>query len=327
MKVGAGSILNRFKAKIRRDVIFSEDILANYILECEKAGYEKEVEEISAEWMNMIIENLFPHTVRKLPMPILSPIAKKIWTNIGLLDDFHVRKDKDIAVVETKNECITRLIGKNRFMPGLFCGILNVICEAPMVAAEVNQTKTRCKYVYKLLDEPWDPPVTKGKDKYNYLNSMPDYRGLALKDAFKSKILKLKSNNRVYFREKPLIIIENTLFHIISNRGILLDTVPSISFNYFREVIKIETKKWEKLNLLKNILHFTGWGIAKIAIKANGNVLIKIKYQPYGFQTEKDSWNFLFKIIEGYLHLLDKRFRIVSINESFKNIEATFSSN
>jgi len=56
MNVIGGGIVNRFVLKKSRiDLLFFEDILANYIKGCEDAGFGKEMEETAEKWMNLTI--------------------------------------------------------------------------------------------------------------------------------------------------------------------------------------------------------------------------------------------------------------------------------
>jgi hypothetical protein len=66
-----------------------------------------------------------------------------------------------------------------------------------------------------------------------------------------------------------------------------------------------------------------GWGIVKITIDKE-IIIVKIDNPPYGLQIEKDNWSFLVRMILGYLWLLDKRFKITNIDESYKNLIITY---
>jgi hypothetical protein len=324
METSVGRLLNKFKIKSRRNVLFFEDILANYIKECEKAGYEKEIRDIAKKWMNLTMQQMTPQVLKRTPMFFLNVVMKKVWTNLGLMDDLKVSKQGNLVNIETKNEGITTFIGKNNFTLGLFIGILNVLFKSEIECIDYLQTKRFCKYSFKIKNEPF-LIHSKGKNLYDKLNNSLKTEGFNLEDAFQKNIFKLKRNNRIYFRRTVIRPAENTLFHLISNENILIEKVPVISYNYFHKIIKEKTTKERKLYLLKNILEANGWGIIKIIIYKK-KILFKIKNPPYGLQLEKNNWNFLAATILGYLWLLDKKFRIYSMNDNYKQLIMTYSN-
>lgn len=320
-----GGIINKFKIRKRRDVLFFIDILAQYIKECEKAGYSKEMEEIGQKWMNLGIQQVVPEIFKKIPIFFLNKIMKKVWVNLGLVDDLHVIKKNNIIEIKTKNEGITRIIGKNSAMVGFYIGVLNVIFKSQIKCVKSLQIKKYCNYVFSIENKAFDNPPCKSKEDYNKLNFLSPIEGFTLKDALKKGIFHLKKDNRLYFRGKLIIPLENTGFHIVSNKGILLEKVSLISYKYFKEIIKEKTTKEEKLVLLKNLLQTMGWGLVNIIYhNDNKELLIEIKNPPYGLQLEKDKWDFLAQIILGYLWLLDRKFRIIDIKEDYKMLTIKF---
>jgi hypothetical protein len=324
METSVGRLLNKFKIKSRRDVLFFEEIFAIYIKECEKAGYGEEIRNIAQKWMNLTIQQMTPKILKSVPLFFLNTIMKKVWINIGLLDDLYATKENDVINIETKNESITKSIGENKFLPGLYGGILNILFNSELEVINVLQTKKYSKYVFRLKKKSLNTK-SKKKSVYNKLNYLPDIKGFELKDAFQKGIFQLKENNRIYFREKVICPVENTLFHLISNQKILLEKVPDISYRYFKKIIKKDTRKERKLNLLKILLQIMGWGIMKIVVKSESIIIIKITNPPYGLQIEKDNWHFLARMILGYLWLLDKNLKINNIVDNYKELSITYS--
>jgi predicted RNA methylase len=66
-----------------------------------------------------------------------------------------------------------------------------------------------------------------------------------------------------------------------------------------------------------------GWGILTIAQRKR-DVIIEIKNPPYGLQKEKDNWNFLVSMIEGYLWNINKNFKTISVKENFKYLRIRY---
>ena len=60
METIPGKILNKFKGRSSRSVVFFEDILANYIKECEARGYDEELANMVNEllpWIPPVVLN------------------------------------------------------------------------------------------------------------------------------------------------------------------------------------------------------------------------------------------------------------------------------
>jgi len=319
LKISVGSILSRFKIKRRRNVLFFEDILAEYISDCEKL-YSKEMKEIAFSWAFITSQELIPNTLKKLPLSILgNNIIKRIWKNFGIIDNFHLIKKNNTIIVNIENEYITRIIGENKFLIGFAEGSLSAVLNSKVSCKHVSQTKNYCKYIFKIeKKQTVDKIYSKGKALYNNLNYIPISRGYSLKDMLKSNILQLRKN-KLYFRGKLLTLIENTLFHLLSNKKILLGKVSDISYKYFSKLIDKDSSNNRKMNLIKNLLEAMGWGHIKILMKKD-NIIVSIKNPPYGLQTENDNWEFLFRVIYGYLRLINKKFKIKNISYEQKKV-------
>jgi len=323
LQTSVGNVLNRFIARSRRDTLFFEDILASYIAECEKCGYGEDIRKITERWSELLFCRLVPISLKRFPLPILTEIAKKNWNVLGMIDDLSIEKNDDMILIKTKNESITRIIGKNEFMLGFFKGNVNAVYDSQSEVAHVKQGKGSSEYHFELTNE---PIFVLGRDKslYDRLNYMKPLEGFTLNDAFKKGMLQLKDRNEIYFREKRITITENTIFHLIGNSDLPLDGLPSISFSFFSKVIMKESTDGQKLILLKNLLQVMGWGIVNISFGEKNRVTIGIKNPPYGLQLEKDNWQFLNKMILGYLWLLDEEFLIKDTQESHKDIIMTY---
>ena len=324
METSVGRLLNKFKIRSRRNVLFFEDIFANYIKECEKTGYGKEMAKIGQKWTNLVMQQTVPEIFKGVPILFLNKIMKGVWINIGLLDDLYVIRENDVIYIETKNESITKNIGKNKFLPGLYKGILNILFNSELEVVDILQTKKYSKYVFRLKKGSFNAECKK-KSIYNKLNYLSGIKGFALKDAFQKGVFQLKENNRIYFRGKVVSPVENTLFHLMGNQKILLEKVSNISYRYFNKIIKKDTTKERKLSLLKILLQTMGWGIIKIMVKSENVIIIKITNLPYGLQIEKDNWNFIARVILGYLWLLDKNLKINNIADTYKELSITYS--
>jgi len=195
MEATVGGIINKFKIRRRRDTLFFEDILANYVKECERAaGYSEEMEKIGQKWGALYSGGVMPSIFKKMPPVLfLNTVMRKVWINLGLLDDLHVVKEGNTIAYETENECTTRIIGESKFLVGIYKGFLEVLFSSIIRTEKAFQTKKRSKYVFKLTEKNLNIEV-KEKIVYNKLNYLPPIHGFSLKDALKSGIFQLKEN-------------------------------------------------------------------------------------------------------------------------------------
>lgn len=320
-----GGLTNKLHLHKRRDTLFFEDIGANYIKEAEKAGYEKQMEDLGQKWMNLVFVTLMPSMLKKMPsMLLLNNIMKSVWINLGLIDDLNFIKKDDTLELRTRNEGLTRIIEKNRFVIGFYKGILNVLFNSEIECISAEQTKESSAYFFKIKNAYQNPINSKDKETYDKLNYLSPEKGFTLKDALNSRTLILTENNIIQFRNKNLVSTENTLIHLFGNEKILLEKVPEISYNYFKEIIK-ESDGKEKLTLLKTLLQTMGWGVVTI-ISEEDNITVEIKNPPYGLQAEKDDWSFFINVILGYLWLINNKFKIKDVKEKYKDIVAIYST-
>ena len=309
MEVSTGGILNRFKIKTRRSVLFFEDIFANYIKECEKNGFEKDTFEIGEKWGNIGIQVFMKDILKRLPHSTIFYLTNSIWKNLNLVDEIVIKESGEKIEGWTKNEFVTRIIGKNLFIAGYYSGCLHGLIGKNTELLSIERSGEY--YIYKsVVKGPTIPVKTKSLATYIELNKIKESKGFSLKEALNSNIFRLNENNILLFRERNILIIENTLFHLLGN-GPCLDKLPKISFNFFRQTTeKSDTE--EKINFLKNLLQIMGWGNVHVVIDGNKLTFI-IKNPPYGLQIEKDNWEFIARVILGYLWTIKKNYKLKKI--------------
>ena len=319
----AGEILSKFKIKKRRFTFFFEEIGSRYIKECEKNGYSDVTHEMAKKWMSLYFSILIPSSLTKLPSKLFFNFFKTLWSVVKLVEDLQIIEKNNKVIIITRGEGTTRDIGKNNFMVGFYAGILSAFYGKEVKPVKVKQTKEKCEYAFSITTTPF---VIKGKPKdyYDRLNQIEVTGDKGMKDALKLGLFQLSENNRIYFRGKSIVPIESTLYHIIGNEGLMIDKIPHISKDYFKEIINKETTRESRLVLLKNLLQTMGWGIVKI-IDKNKKIIFEIKNPPYGLQKEKDNWDFLVHVILGYLWLINEKFKIENIEYSNKLLRVIFS--
>lgn len=325
LEATAGRVLNRFRIRSRRDTLFFEEIPAYYIKACEEAGYSADMRDIGQQWGYLITDKLLPAAMRRLPTSfVLNDVMRNVWANLGLMDDLSACVQGNIITFDTKNESITRFIGENQFTVGLHTGIFCALLGRRVDNVEAIQTKDACKYRFEVSDDVYSVP---GKDKaaYDRLNSIPGSAGPALKGALKAGVFQLTDSNRLYFRGRRVVTIENTIFHLVGRRAIRLDEVQEVSHRFFAEVVEPDSSNEEKLNLLKTLLQVMGWGIVSIAVEGK-RVCVDIKYPPCGLQAEKEDWGFLARAVLGYMWLMDEGFRLAGVSESGSDLSILFES-
>jgi hypothetical protein len=327
-QVSVGGIINRFKVGKRRNPLFFDDIGLEYVRLCDDMGYEKEMRQISHEWGFILFERVVSPFIRKLPYLITCNIlVKKLFKHMGYMDNIHFSRNNDVVNINTKNEHNVKAIGINSLHTGLYMGILSVAFNsqiefigAKRIGGESNGD---CEYTFRVLEKPLRFE-SKNKSTYDRLNCLPSARGPTLKDALKSNVFKM-DGNMIYFRGRRISSIENTIFHLFGRKGILLEKVPGISYEYFKGIVEKESTKEEKLSLMKFLLQVMGWGIVKIAMN-NKRMVFHIGCPPYGLQAGDDNWDFLANVILGYLWLIDKNFEIKETRTDYKKLTIEYSA-
>lgn len=215
LEARVGSVVNKFKLHRRRDTFFFEELGGQYIRECEESGFSDKVRQLGREWMRLSLGAVLPVVLKKMPpLLVMNTVLKKVWQNIGLMDDFHVEKEGDVVRMWTKNEGITRVIGRNSLTTGSYIGIINTLLNREAEPLEVEQEKGSSSYVFRLTGFSHS---MHGRDKKTYaaLNSIAHAKGYSISDAMRKHMFILKNDNRMYFRGKLVSPMENTLFHLM----------------------------------------------------------------------------------------------------------------
>lgn len=301
LKASVGGIKNRIKLHERRDTFFFEEIGARYVSACDSAGRSLEMEAIGEKWMALYFKYLLPSGFRKMPPKFfLNVIVKKIWVSMRMMDYFRLREDAGTFEIITNNEGVTRIVGANSLMTGFYKGILASLYGYRFKTLETSQGKTECRYLFAMTSERFDVHG-KGKQAYDRLNRIVASDGFGLKDAIKSRLIEIKDNS-LYYRSKTISPIENTLFHIIGNEGIMLNVVADVSQDFFSGIIDAGSDEIRRAVTLKTLLQVMGWGMVNIKFTDN-EATVLIKNPACGLQLEKDNWDFLTQTILGYLRL------------------------
>ena len=316
-----GSLFNKFKIKRRRDTMFFDDIVLNYFKLCKREGYEEEMRGIVERWMIIYSSSFLPKIFKKAKQVFFFNKAfKKVWINLGYMDDITLTKKGGELIIETLNERHVKEIGLNALSIGGYQGFLSALFEKKILFKSAKIKGNKTIYKYKLTDKEIEIKH-KSKEEYLKKNDIPKMEGFCLRDALKMKVFQIKENN-IYFRGKKVSPLENTLFHLISNKKILTKQITKLSYDYFKK-FKIQGGKEGKLKLLKTLLQVMGWGIVKIASKEK-EIIIKIEHPPHGLQLEKDNWTFLIKAIEGYLKVINKKIRVEKQEYKSDNLKLTY---
>jgi hypothetical protein len=323
LDISVSGILNKFKMKKRRLVFFFEDIVAEYVNECEKNGLSEELSNIGIEWMDTSLNQILG-IFKKTPIVFFNNALCKVWINLGLVEGMKMSKDKDVISIETRGEALTRVVGKNSLMLGTFLGITDSLFDRKAEILEVKQTKEACVYRFRLTSSIFEHFISKPKATYDKLNVQSMSSGINLKNALISGLLKADKNNRIFFRKKFILSGESTLCHLIGNKKLLIDRVPSISHEYFKGLV-LESADHEKLILIKSLLQSMGWGMISFR-SCEKTINMEILNPPYGMQHEKDNWIFLINTVLGYLWLIDKAFYVEGVEESYKKLYVTFTT-
>ncbi len=321
-----GGIFNRFKIKKRRDALFFEDILAEYIRECEKRGYGAEIEKNNYDSFVMLLDFLLPAWSRALPPSLIFNMLRKVWVNIGLIDDMRVRIDGNAVFFRMKNECITRIIGANRYSVGGIGGIVKCAFRCEARATGVKKVGNgEWEYSFELERKKYSPLKIKSEEEYELLNRVPKSYGVDLKKAISSGFFRIEQN-RIFFRTLSLWHVESVFLHTLGNLGLCLDAVPKIAYAKFKGVVKKESTAEQKIVLMKNLFESMGWGIFKINYAGASRITVEISNPPYGLQAEPDNWTILLLTILGYLWTINKKLKLKNVFHGERLMRATYSA-
>lgn len=269
----------------------------------------------------MVLKEIVPDIGKLTPVLFFNLIISKVWKNMGYMENIKMsRKGKEIKI-KTRKELNVKNIGLNNLSIGTYIGTLNILYGSQVKFIDAKNRDGNCDYIFSLTEKPF-LIETRNKKEYEKLNRIPEIKSFTLKDALRTRLFEIKGN-KLYFRGKGIGIIENTLFHLLGNAGILLEKVPEISFNFFRETIK-DSGEREKLVLLKTLLQTLGWGLVTISHEKN-TVKVEIKNPPHGFQKTGDNWIFLSQAIMGYLWTINRNFRLDKEEVKNKKLELKYS--
>lgn len=324
LETKVGRVINKFKVKKgRRDTFFFDDIGLNYVKLLEDNGYGERLRLLSYKWGVITSAMILPSSVKILPYTIsCNMLLRDMYINIGYMQDIHFKKVSDIIEIRTKNEENVKKIGINNLHIGMLMGICTSFFNSEIAFLEAKCSLSGdCAYKFRIMNKPVSLDA-KGKEVYNKLNEIPSASGLTIKNALKLKILVMKGN-KIYFRGRSITAIENTLFHIFSNEDLMLDHVCRMSYEFFSNIIK-ESSTEKKLKLIKNLLQFMGWGIINFEMKNRKRIVMNISYPPFGIQSEKDNWRFLYETVRGYLWLVNKELRIGRIKEKQRKLSVEY---
>jgi len=321
-----GRITNRFKIHQRRYVLFFEDIIAEYVKACEEKGMGDDVAQICTQWMNLVTQVLTPTPLKKLP-PVffLNNVAKAGWNHIGVVEDFKVEEKDGAIKIRSKNEFVTRIIGKNSYDTGLIAGVFSSLWKHEMRCVKADKDGQWMEYVFEIQKKPMNPVKSKTKAEYDRLNYFPEYAGVGFKEALRTGFFRLGKSNRIYFRNKSVIMTENTQFHLFANRNVAIEKLPDISYRFFHSLVDKGSPDETKITLLKNILQSMGWGLVEARIERRDKITMEIKYPPHGLQNEKDNWGFITQVILGYMRLIDRKIKITKTKQAKNSLSIDFS--
>lgn len=322
LESAVGSLINKFHFKPRRDTLFFDDITIRYLQECDKKNFD-EIRELVKKWMFVLFDSLLPPMLKGLP-PVFffNQFIKKIWLNLGYMEDLYLEKKGEKLFVTTKNERYLKTIGINSFTVGGFQGALALIFNHDADYIGVKKRGNNCTYEFRLKQARLVIPH-KSMDNYLKSNEFQMPEGFTLKDALKFGIFKLEAN-KLYLRGTGISALENTYFHLLSQKKILFDKLAVFSYEYFKEVVDKKTSESEKIKFLKTLLQTMGWGVVIVFYKSKKDITVQIKHPPHGIQKEDDNWSFLNVTILGYLWLLNRKLKISSVKFKNETLEVSY---
>ncbi len=305
IETGDGTIINKFLLKSRRNVLFPIDIFGRYVKYCEAHGYSGQISLMGKKWGLLIAQELAPGAIKMMPPSIqFNFFMGRIWSNIGMIGGMRCSRRGKLLNIKTKNEIIRHAIGDNVYSASSLHGVVCGMLDKEVIMSEVKPAGADCEYVFEITDEPLKHAESKGKNYYNKLNYGRRSYGDGIARALHENFFTIRGN-RIYFRDRLLMLCENSLYHIIGNEGIFREMIADISREFFGSVI--ERNGCDHINLLKNFLQICGWGNLKIIMKDNGLDVV-LQNMPFGLQAEKDNWSFIAYTILGYLRLIDEQY-------------------
>jgi hypothetical protein len=269
------------------------------------------------------MHRIIPAAIKALPLDfVFNQIFRKIWLNLGA-GNMRLSIDGNNIHITAEKEILTRCAGRNRAMVGFNIGVISAVTGQCVKVKKVVMSKNKTDYFFELERRAVHLPQSRSLAEYNSLNKLTPVKGFTLKDALEKKVFTLRGNE-IFFRGKRISIIENSFFGLLGKEKILLERVPLISHDYFKALVIEETSKEAKLILLKTLLQTMGWGIIDLILKEDGITLI-IRNPPHSFSLH-DNWDFLMRVVLGYLWLIDKRFRLSNSRYESNRLIVEFTS-
>lgn len=324
LEIGSDGIYNRFKISTRRTTLFFEELGSVYIKKAESSGYARETERMGYLWMRLFFDNMIPSVLRRIPATtLLNNIVKKVWVNVGTMDDLLINREKQNIHILSVNEGLTRFIGKNSLMQGFYRGVLESLLRKPVELLDSSNNGNETRYHFRIATGKPEKIYSKDKMIYNRLNTIQKTSDVNMKTLLRKRIFRL-AENRIYFRGKMIINIENTLFHLVGNSGLLEESIPKLSRDFFRDLVDKKSGTLKNLLLMKYLLQAMGWGRISV-IESMDGLTLQIRNPPYGLQTEKDNWNFLGGVFLGYLNCLGKDYKINRQITGYKQLRIEYS--
>ena len=323
-EITAGGFLSRFRIRKRRDTFFFEEIASEYVRRCDAAGHRAAMESIGHEWMTLFFRSLVSERMLSMPKGLLlNVVMRNIWMSGGLMDDFHATVRGDRLRIDTVNEGMTRAIGPNGLMEGFYHGIAEALFGSAAETLKARQTKTTCSYEFRFTKKPPKLPPSREKAVYDSMNRIEATSGVNIKDLLEKNVFRLRGNS-MYFRGMRVAPVENTLFHLMGNRGIMLGEVEKISREAFIHNVRKDSSERERLALLKNLLHAMGWGAVSIILDEGKGATFDIRNPHYGLQPGRDSWEFMARTILGYMQVTRRDARMKRIDESHRHLRIEY---
>ncbi len=322
LETGVGSLINKFKIHRRRDILFFEELISEYVKKCDDNNLTENLLKIGEDWGKLAIKTIFPKSFFYFPLEeMYNKILRKVWISIDLVHDIKLVKKQNEIFLTTEYESGTRLIGKNPVSIGFHKGMLEGILGKKVKLIEAKQSKKRCSYRFKVLNEKAEEVEAKGKREYFSLNKF-NRKGFTTKEAIKSKVIRIK-DDKLFLRGKRLLLFESTYFHLFGIYSKGIDLLPPIAEKFFNELVNAESTEDEKLRFLKHMLQFMGWGEISFLVTKD-KVIMTVNHPNYGFQKKEDNWLFLIKMVEGFIKAIRKRTVLKSYNYSHGKVTAVY---
>ncbi len=308
LETGIGNIINKFKIHKRRDILFFEELISEYVKACRDNGFSDEMLKVGEEWGRLAAKTLIPSAILSRSVDkVYNDILSKVWKSIDLVRGLELKVKGDKVFLIVFGESGTRIIGENPIALGFHKGTIEAVLGKELKILKSIQTPEQSYYEFEITDKKIGEIKSKHKKEYFQLNKYYK-KGFDVKQALKKRIITLKGNE-LFLRGKKLSPFENTYFHLFGIHSKGIELLVPVSEKFFEEMLVEESSEDEKLRFLKNLLQFMGWGEVKFLVEES-KVTLLVEHPPYGFQKEKDNWLFLVKMTEGFLKAIYPKTRL-----------------